>query len=376
MKYFFNIFVQRNRVVAVAAALGLTLLTAAYVSAAQATDRSIQLSSSSKGATSVSYKVKFTPVANAGAFVVDFCSNSPVIGEACTSPAGFSATTAASTTSGFTTVNALDANTIVVTGSMTAATPVTVDVTGIKNPDASGALYARIVSYATQANANAYVSTNLGSGKVDEGGVAIAITDTIGVSGAVLEAMTFCVSKVAPTANCGGTTNPAVKLGDTIGNNTVLSSTVLSSDTIYTQISTNASSGAVINLKSNALSCGGLLRAGSPAACDITPTTDGIVAGDPEFGVRTATATNATGATNAVGVLQATGTYNPTTYTMGYVAGNATGVTSTYGDPFLNTNNLPVNNKNMAITFGASASNTTPAGFYSADMSMIATGKF
>jgi hypothetical protein len=60
---------------------------------------------------------------------------------------------------------------------------------------------------------------------------------------------------------------------------------------------------------------------------------------------------------------------------MNFVDGT-TGVTSTYGDSLLDTANLPVNNKNVQITFGASVSNLTPAGLYSADLSLIATGKF
>jgi hypothetical protein len=61
---------------------------------------------------------------------------------------------------------------------------------------------------------------------------------------------------------------------------------------------------------------------------------------------------------------------------MGYVSGDATGVTSTYGDPILDTAGAPVNNMGMPLTFGASAANDTAAGLYSADLSLIATGKF
>lgn len=57
-------------------------------------------------------------------------------------------------------------------------------------------------------------------------------------------------------------------------------------------------------------------------------------------------------------------------------ANPASGVTSTYGDQFLTTSGAPALNKNMTLTFGASAANNTPAGSYSADLSLIATGKF
>lgn len=347
------------------------------VSAAQLTERSIALSNSSVSSTNVTYDINFTSVGSAGAFVVDFCSDTPVIGQTCTAPTGFSATAAASATSGFTDVSDLDANTIVIAGTIAATTAISVEVTGITNPSTAGPLYARIVTYDTDTNADSYVSTNLGSGSVDSGGLAISITNTIGVSGAVLESMVFCVSGATIPANCGSTTSPVLELGETEGGVKALVSSAVSTGTIYTQISTNASGGAVVSLKSNATDCGGLLRAGAPSACDIEPAlnTD-IAAGEAKFGVTAAAAAD-TG-TSPTGTFQVVGgsNYNDTTYALNYVAGNATGVTSIYGDPFLNTDGAPANNKNMSLTFGASISNDTPAGTYSANLSLIATGTF
>lgn len=60
---------------------------------------------------------------------------------------------------------------------------------------------------------------------------------------------------------------------------------------------------------------------------------------------------------------------------MRYVDAND-GVTSPFGDRFLETAEAPANNKNMALTFGVAASNNTPAGNYSADLSLIAVGTF
>lgn len=371
---------QAGYIVAATALLFATFVPS-LVFAAQVTERSIELSSSSKSATNVTYGINFTPVASAGAFVVDFCSNSPVVGSPCTAPAGFTATAAASTTSGFTDVTDLDANTIVVAGTITAPTPVSVDVTGITNPSAAGPLYVRIITYDLDTNADLYDSEDLGTGNVDDGGLAISITDTFGVSGAVLESMTFCVSAAVPTQNCGGVTSPVLEIGEDVGDGVkALSASALSTGSVYTQISTNAASGAIVSLKSSALNCGGLLRAGAPSACDIAPALTGsnITAGQAKFGVRAASATDPTGGGTPTGTFQAASgsTYNDTTYELDYVAGNATGVTSTYGDPFLDTNNAPINNRNMQLTFGASVTNTTPAGKYSTDLSLIATGKF
>jgi hypothetical protein len=61
---------------------------------------------------------------------------------------------------------------------------------------------------------------------------------------------------------------------------------------------------------------------------------------------------------------------------MNYVSGDATGVTSTYGDPILNTAGAPANNQNMPLTFAASINNNTPAGDYSATLGLIASGTY
>jgi hypothetical protein len=145
----------------------------------------------------------------------------------------------------------------------------------------------------------------------------------------------------------------------------------LSEGTIYSQISTNASGGAVVNLKSNATGCGGLIRAGAPSECDISPitTAGAISSGAAQFGLKLANITNGSGTINPVA------NYNTTTYFMNYVDGN-TGVTSTYGDPIYNTDDKPVSDGSVDLTFGANVSNDTPAGTYSATLSLIATGKF
>jgi hypothetical protein len=355
-------------------------LVPAFVSAAAVTQRSIQLSNSSVSATGVTYQVNFKSVAGAGAFVVDFCSNSPVIGQTCTAPAGMTVAAAASTTSGFTTVDDLAANTVRVTGTIAATTDISVELTGITNPSAAGPVYARILTYANATNADGYTAVNpaVVGPVVDSGSVAISITDTIGVSGAVLESMLFCISGSVIGEDCTGTSSPVLALGETVGATKALVPTAVSTGSVYAQISTNAVGGAVIRLKSNAIGCGGLLRAGATGACDILPALNaGIIPGEAKFGVLTNDAA-ATPDTDASGVLQpVSGSgYNNDTYALNYDEEEETGVTSLYGDPFLDTDDGPVNNQNMQLTFGASVSNQTPAGQYSANLSMIATGKF
>jgi hypothetical protein len=195
--------------------------------------------------------------------------------------------------------------------------------------------------------------------------------------------MTFCVSgEVIDLGNCTSTDNganldaPVVKLGQGTAPNLALDSNNVSEGSIYSQISTNAATGAVVSLKV-ANTCGGLKRA-NVATCDIAPAlAAGIQEGDALFGVKVASATDPTTGTpnGTYRAYNNAAYYNDSVFKMNFVDGTS-GVTSTYGDSLLDTANLPVNNKNVQITFGASVSNLTPAGLYSADLSLIATGKF
>ena len=361
-------------------------LVPAFASAAQVTERSVELSSSSAGTEGASYLVKFKAVQSAGAVVLDFCANTPLIDSPCTAPTGFNVASATTTTSGFTVAptTAGGNHTVALTGTVAAGASVELRLNGVDNPTAAGPLYVRIVSYDNETNALAYESENLKTGVRDQGSAAISITNTVGVSGAVMESMTFCVAGEAiASENCAGASGlkaPTLKLGEVVADDVVaLNPTALSTGSIFTQISTNAVSGAVVSLKSGATACGGLVRAGAPTSCDIAPALNtGITAGQAKFGVRGAVATNVGAGTNSNGTFQTvpTSIYGTSAFALNYVTGDATGITSPFGDPFLDTAGAPVNNKNMEITFGASVSNNTPAGLYSTDLSLIATGKF
>lgn len=373
-----RVFVDRKTVSLVAVlALLLSLALPIFASAAQITSRSVALSNSSKSATGVSYAFTFTADnADAGAVVVEFCSNTPLLGESCTAPTGF--TSASATASGGATISGTStANKVTVTKTI-AATENTFTLGNITNPSSAGALYARIVTYVDATDAAGYTSANpdVVGAHIDDGSVAMSITDTIGVSGAVLESMTFCVAKkvTAITNNCGdaAANPPVLELGEDVGGVVALQAGTVSTGVLYTQLSTNAASGAVVSLK-NSNTCGGLKRASPVTTCDIIAgDVDGAAA---EFGVKTGTAAAGSGGSGVLEPFDGSG-YNSSTYNLNWVAGNATGVGSTYGDPFLDTDDGPVNNMNMDLTFGATITNNTPAGKYSADLSLIATGKF
>lgn len=359
--------------------LAVTLLVVstilpAFASAAQLTERSVALSSSSKAATGVSYNIKFTQVTNAGAAVIQFCTNSPLIGEFCDAPGGMLVAGATAGTGVTAVSSATDAtSTIKVTK---AGGTQDLTITGIVNPSAAGTVYARVLTYVDSTAATTYAvdddSSVLGSPE-DQGSVAFAITETVSVSGAVLEALTFCVSKTELTANnCTiGYTAPVLTLGEDVGDGAIaLIPTATSTGDVYTKISTNAVNGAVVSLKSTAgtAGCAGLALNGT-GACNIAAAgiAGSFAAGDAKFGVKiTAPATDPANGTIALET-----NYDDTDYRL-----DGTAVTSTYGDPIYNTSGGYANNRNTLLTFGATSANNTPAGKYSTAISLIATGTF
>ncbi len=387
-----------------AAVLLLATFVSTVASADALTSMSIVPSTSSVNAGSdVQYGVTFTPKADAGAVVIDFCDNTPLLGQSCDAPDGMDVSGAASADA---TINgATTDNKIVAAKVMTADNEQTITLTGLKNPTTAGVIFARIITYATVAEAALYESedpTNADldpdpeTGElivpIDNGSVSMFFNSDINVSGTVLETLTFCVASVALTPACANAEDDlaSLVLGDEQGEDSgifALTTGKIHEKSLFAQINTNAATGAVVRLRSSA-PCGGLIRAGTDI-CDIAPAPgpdptpadagfDGF--GAAHFGVKlgAATSTPADGSTTAVGTLKAaTGSlYDNLKFKIGYVSGGDSGVTSTLGDPFLDTDGEPATDQNMELVFGATVTNSTPAGTYSTDLSMIAVGKF
>jgi hypothetical protein len=427
-----------------------------HAEAAQLQLRSIQLSDSGSSGnsavptgigsgTGVTYRVSFTALAGAGSMVIDFCMGTPIINDACTAPTGMVATGA--------TLNANQASSFGLTGqvytgngwttSATAtqikladttagqnitASPQVFELSNITNPSSIttgsgttpvGTFYARIYTY--QGNSyGAYASpTNVANsqspatgGVVDYGGIALSTANTITITARVQETLTFCVTKADPTTwttshDCsdpvvGNATNyPALTLGHNSGTGALtLDPTVVDTAIIWTQLSTNANSGAVVNLRNSNNTCGGL-SADNNTTCAIPAVPDGngatpgyqagpITAGTARFGVF---ADNSVNDLNPAGTLTPTPAYHdnahqtfPTDVYYGMDTTTADGaglipkttagsVKSTFGSTVASTS-APLSHIDMRYIFAAAASLTTPAGIYTANLSMVATGTF
>jgi hypothetical protein len=372
-------------------AQGLLPLT---VSADEVTSSSVGLSNATADASGVSYDVTFTPATSATNYILDFCNNSPVVGVSCTAPTGFSAAgvgVGASTPSATVADLSGSTTTVAVTQALTAGSAANIVLTGLHNPtdatDSTTGFYMRVITYGNSTNMDAYTdAAEAGAGGVlDTGGFAMSITNQISVTGTVPETMLFCVSGGSIGQDCGRLGNAVTPPNVALGTNDVLGTDTPSTGSIYTQISTNANSGAVIALKSDETGCGGLELVGGgggATGCHISPApstgfTD-ATSDTPDFGIKTAAASATAGDSFASGTLVPATGYGTDHYYMNYVAGDGSGVTSTYGAPLLQTGSTPgpVDNENMQLTFGAESSPNTPAGLYTATLQMIATGTF
>lgn len=386
---------------AVAVVLGALVpaLTPLVSAAGQVQTRSIEMSDATPSHANTSYKVTFTPATTATeSMVIDFCSNSSIISGACTAPLGFNALASVGFTAGTGTTGwAVDTGASFASASTVAlkdgsaptnalgTSAVDFTLTGITNPSGTGSFWARIYTYSDDtygSTGTAYTTPQALGTYVDYGGFALSTTTLINVTATVMETLTFCTSGYAagtpPGPTCG-TTGQALSAPNLIlghGTPQVLDSTQVDTDNAYFQVSTNALTGAVVRMKShNACANGGLSRDGG-TSCPIPGigALAGFTPAAAQFGL------HLTAVAGGVGSVVADSDYDGTTAT-NYGMGNQTiggtnDPTSTYGADIATTAGTASANVNELMTFGAQANVTTPAGVYSVNESLIATGTF
>ena len=430
-----------------AAAFLPAVLLSSSAGAAQLTSRYVDLSSvqssggdSSEGSgrdsddaetpnpgSDVTYTVGFTTDAvgdyNVGGVVVEFCSNSPIIGLACTAPAGFSldptgafdpgsgtdsTNLAIANQSGITdfvidTANS-DDNTLVLTrtaASVTAGTAIEFDLgstaadDGIYNPTAEGTFYARILTYTTTAAAQGYTSTVPGAFE-DDGGVAMAIANQLTITARVQEVLQFCVgtTDAGASSDCTDISGTDIDLGVVDSNSVQTSAT----DAGLAMIRTNAANGAVVYYKAEQDTSSGQLKIAGQACSGVTitdpcfnsaigtgtaaaPVSNTIVNGTEEFGMTvTAVDTSNGGATTNL------------TRDAAYDGNGAANGSCTAADAGsdeecwawadagsfdqLASSSTVLDDEMLEIAFAATAAPTTPTGLYTVTANFVATSTF
>ena len=365
-----------QRALYVALAVTLTTLSVVpgwvvqHASALQVTTRSIRIGTATPNANNVAYRIAFTTATtgNIGGIVVDFCSNTPIIGDACTAPTAFDVNEGTTTIVNQTGITGLSidaattANKLILgrtASSVTAPQAAVIELgdgttTGFHNPSAVGSFYARIYTYATTAAAQGH-NQGTPTGYVDYGGIALSTAAVINITARVMETLSFCVYN----ATCGD--DPSITIGHVVGTTTVIDDTAVDVADVTFSLSTNANGGAIIRMKGDTLKSGANDINAAGAAVTFTNGTE-------RFGLRMQTpGTNIT----------ATAPYNGAAGDYGLVVtgGGADDVTATYGGQIAALSG-PTNGSISTIRFAAAASNTTTAGTYTAAEQLIATGTF
>jgi hypothetical protein len=343
----------------------------------QVTSRSIMMSSTASAATNVAYQVNFTTVTNnqlVGSVVVEFCENSPIIGDACTYNAGtfldseFSTLTVNNVTGNITnlavdTTNSTQ-NRIVLTRTSGSGTPVAngaVSFTlgngtsnGITNPQTSNqTFYARIL---VLTSADGSILDDDENNATDAGGVALSTAATLRVTAKVQEALSFCVYTDVDCAT-GGTD---VALGDENG-------VLASNSTTYTatasfDVASNAVAGVIVRLKGDTLASGPFTIDAAGSSCLLDPTATNT----EMFGLRMSTL-----GLDTVGDAP----YDCASGRHGFDTSNTTGTTSTFGDAIAHTTGA-TDVVTSTIEFAAKSANTSEAGVYTTDLVLIATATY
>ncbi|HSX34617.1 MAG TPA: hypothetical protein VLF62_03150 [Candidatus Saccharimonadales bacterium] len=353
------------------------------------------MSSSAVSNTGGSYLVSFTATTAAKNVRIDFCSNSPLYSDSCTTPTGFSAASAAIGTGGTGidntwSITGAAGNVTVSKSSAYSAGGISFTLTGITNPSTVGTFYARIYTYVAQSND--YTAAATPGTVADFGGIALSTANLISITAKVQETLTFCVSgaDLSPSSDCTSATTPTLTLGH--GTPAILDQTAVDASSAYTQVSTNANTGISMRMKSNNTCTNGGLSSNGGTTCNIpgVPTSSGgvaqaIAAGTAAFGMYIANSTTSTTTSPAVtgsGTITPDANYHsashvtiPTDLWYGMDQDATNGVIGTYGD-VIATSSGPLSLANNRLVFAATASLTTQAGIYTVNESIITTGTF
>lgn len=362
--------------VVVTAGTLLAALPAQAGAYAQVSARSILMGSTASAATNVAYQVNFTTVTNnqsVGSVVVEFCANSPIIGDTCsTTPttgtflnSNFASLTVNNVT-GLITGLSVDttnstANRVVLTRSAGTVANGAVSFTlgngttnGFTNPSNSNlTFYARIMTATTTDGTFTGGDEN---NATDAGGIALSTASQLFVTAKVQESLTFCVYTDVDCATGGN----AVALGDANG-------VLASNSTTYTanasfDIASNAVSGVSVRLKGDVLTSGPFSISAAGASCLVDP----VSTATEMFGLRIATLGSGTAADAP---------YDCIAGRHGFDTNNTTGTTSMFGDVIAHTTGA-TDTTTSAIEFAAKSANTSEAGVYTTTLTLIATATY
>lgn len=363
-------------IAAMVVTLGAVLVTlpARAQAYSQVTSRSILMSSTANGATNVAYQVNFTTVTDGqtvGSVVVEFCSNSPILGDACQGITGFSANPSTLNVFNITgnitglTVDRTNSvnNRIVLTRTAGAVANGPVSFTlgngstnGITNPPTDNTtFFARILTF-TNTTGNVPVNQNEANVATDAGGIAISTANQLQVTAKVQEALYFCVYTKADCATGGND----VTLGDE--NGVLASNSTTYTSTAKYDVSSNAVAGVSIRLKGDTLKSGIFTIDPAVGNCGADPTATNV----EMFGLRMLT----------LGPDQvSTAPYGCATGHHSFDNNSTNGTASQFGQEIARTTGAS-DITSSTIEFAAKSANTSEAGVYTTTLTLIATATY
>lgn len=181
--------------------------------AADLSPRAIKISSSFATQTAVDYEITFNyaTAGPVGSLMVMFCQESPLFVSPCTQPAGFDASGATLTSqtgeTGFTVFGGSTAHEVILTrppSVVAAGTNSVYTLSNITNPANDGALYARILTYA---------SSDATGPNTDFGGLALAINPRPTIQAEVPPFLLFCLGESVVGFDCDTATEPFSDVG-------------------------------------------------------------------------------------------------------------------------------------------------------------------
>ena len=363
--------------------------------------RSITMSTSNPGATAT-YTVGFTPQTNETHpdVIIDFCniSSDPIVGDTCSGTAGTDVPNVSSVVSACATgwtCTSIDSNhglyLTTTTLSFTSGTGVTIAIPNIVNmtnvatsgSPTAGSFYGRLLDYAT-GGGSGKTSASPGS-YVDYGGIALSTATPINITAKVYETIDFCVFETT----CG--TAPVL----TLGSPNLSSSTAYVNSNAEFTLGTNASQGVVVYMTGNTLcrsttqsNCntgsltGYTIESIGEAGTETSPATSS--AGTPQFGMCVDSNSLPTGVSVVAPYIDTsstkchsltTGTYSGSSL-FGLDDSTSAGGTNSAGGSEILSSTGPFASYTDDTAFLANISNLTPAGVYTTNLYLTATGTF
>lgn len=334
------------------------LLVATYNSKAQALtllqSRYDQLSTSGTGALAThtigfTYTNYTTPI---GSVTIEFCSNTPLIGDVCDASPGLNlanASLAMSAETGQTgfSIYSITSNTITLTRSPTVPTAPdatsTYPITNIYNPTSPGTYYVRLETFA---------STDGSGSNIEQGGIAIAVLPAFTISSEVPPYLTFCSGTVIANLNCDDVSGDQINFGDFSPSNT-------SAATSQFLTATNANNGYSVTLDGTTMTSGNNII---PAPT--TPTASRLASS--QFGVNLLANTSPSVGSNPVG--NGTASVSPTYDNRNLYLFNSGDVVAS--------SNRPSDYMKFTVSYIVNVNSGQPVGVYATTVSYICLANF